>query len=262
MRSKIHIEDGEDHYISNPVEVFGDLEIEKAFTLFERHNYSGARLKLQELKEVVPDPNIRQQLEFVHLLSGVYEAWDALEFRRAHQDIILLNKAIKRDKSVNSQFILMDFEEVLQQQESILAPLDEMEDLIKDKKNAYILSQKKYMVPLMFTMLQNASIREEQEKLDMATLLLYRLLEMIEQSRLSKYNLYVSKMDYRNTKPDYEKHPELKGASGDEIFMFIKDRYMNIKKQLFGKAGNGYLPEQVSLLEGFILLLALYAKSS
>ena len=65
----------------------------------------------------------------------------------------------------------MDFEEVLQQQESILAPLDEMEDLIKDKKNAYILSQKKYMVPLMFTMLQNASIREEQEKLDMATLL-------------------------------------------------------------------------------------------
>ena len=187
---------------------------------------------------------------------------NALEFRRAHQDIILLNKAIKRDKSVNSQFILMDFEEVLQQQESILAPLDEMEDLIKDKKNAYILSQKKYMVPLMFTMLQNASIREEQEKLDMATLLLYRLLEMIEQSRLSKYNLYVSKMDYRNTKPDYEKHPELKGASGDELFMFIKDRYMNIKKQLFGKAGNGYLPEQVSLLEGFILLLALYAKSS
>ena len=39
---------------------------------------------------------------------------NALEFRRAHQDIILLNKAIKRDKSVNSQFILMDFEEVLQ----------------------------------------------------------------------------------------------------------------------------------------------------
>ena len=64
-------------------------------------------------------------------------------------------------------------------------------------------------------------------------------------------------MDYRKTKPDYEKHPELKGASGDELFMFIKDRYMNIKKQLFGKAGNGYLPEQVSLLEGFILLLAL-----
>ena len=30
-----------------------------------------------------------------------------------------------------------------------------------------------------------------------------------------------------------------------------------IKEEIFGKAGNGYLPEQVSLLEGFIILCAL-----
>ena len=39
------------YYISNPVEIFGDLEIEKAFALFSEHNYAGAREKLKELKE-------------------------------------------------------------------------------------------------------------------------------------------------------------------------------------------------------------------
>lgn len=46
-------------YIANPLSVFGDLEIEKAFTLFRKKNYSGAREKLEYLKEVVPEPNIR-----------------------------------------------------------------------------------------------------------------------------------------------------------------------------------------------------------
>ena len=42
------------YYISNPVEIFGDLEIEKAFALFDKYNYSGARKKLKKLKESVP----------------------------------------------------------------------------------------------------------------------------------------------------------------------------------------------------------------
>ncbi len=52
------------------------------------------------------------------------------------------------------------------------------------------------MISLMFTLYQNAFVREKQEKYDMATLLLYRLLEMIEQKRLSNYGLNVSKMKY------------------------------------------------------------------
>ena len=36
----------------------------------------------------------------------------------------------------------------------------------------------------------------------------------------------------------------------------MKEKVQDIKKQLFGKSSN-YLPEQVSLLEGFIILLAL-----
>lgn len=47
--------------------IFGDLEIEKAMVLFDRANFSGAREKLEELKEQIPDPNLRQQMNFIYL---------------------------------------------------------------------------------------------------------------------------------------------------------------------------------------------------
>lgn len=244
-------------YITNPLEVFGDLEIEKAFALFGKHNYPGARARLEELKEDVPDPDVRQQLEFAYLLSCVYEAWDALEFTGAYSYITQLNRQLKRDKSIHGQFLLMDFADLLVRQEKILEPLAEMENLISQKKHAYVMSQKQYMIPLMFTMYQSTLVREEQEKLDMATLLLYRLLEMIEQSRLSRYSLYVSKMDYMHIAVDEEKHPEWKALDAKTLFEEIKRRYLEVKIKLFGKTCNPYMSEQISLLDGFIVLLAL-----
>ena len=47
------------YFIENPLSIFGDLEIEKAMVLFDRANFSGAREKLEELKEQIPDPNLR-----------------------------------------------------------------------------------------------------------------------------------------------------------------------------------------------------------
>lgn len=244
-------------YITNPLEVFGDLEIEKAFTLFSQYNYAGAREKLAELKENIPDPNIRQQLNFVYLLANVYEAWDALDFPRAYAYITRLNRELKRDRRMHGQFLMMDMVELLEEQERILEPLNELSVLIRDKKQMQILTSSRHMVPLMFTMLQNAAIREAQEKYDMATLLLYRLLEMIEQRRLARYNLYVSKMDYLQIRPDREKHPEWAGLEAKELLGIIKERYSDIKAKIFGKTGNAYMAEQVSLLDGFMILAAL-----
>lgn len=244
-------------YISNPLEIFGDLEIEKAFILFSKYNYSGAREKLADLKEKIPDPNIRQQLNFVYLLANVYEMWDALDFQEAYRHITILNKELKRDRYTHSQFLMMDMVEILDEQEQILDPLSEISQLIKEKKQMHILLSHRYIIPLMFTMLQNAVIREMQEKYDMATLLLYRLLEMIEQCRLARYNLYVSKMDYQQIKPDRNKHPEWINLDSKELLGVIKERYGEIKSSIFGKSGNLYMADQVSLLDGFIILAAL-----
>lgn len=108
----------------------------------------------------------------------------------------------------------------------------------------------------MFTMCQNGLIRERQEKYDMATLLFYRLLEMIEQRRLAAYNLFVSKMEYKEVKYNTKRAPEFAGLSKDGQYELLRQKVQDIKAKIFGK-GNNYLPEQVSLLEGFILLHAL-----
>lgn len=90
----------------------------------------------------------------------------------------------------------MDCIGILKEQLDILDALKEIQKLFRSKNHMAVLTQKEYIVPLMFTMQTNALIREAQKKYDSATLLLYRLLEMIEQRRLSHYNIDVSKADF------------------------------------------------------------------
>lgn len=243
-------------YINNPLAIFGDLEIEKAFTLFERHNYAGAQEKLGVLKESIPDPGIRQQLNFVYLLAKAYEAWDALDFKSAYEYISTLNSQLRRDKRTHRDFLIMDFCGELEKQEEILGFMKDIPSLVKERKNMEILQTKEIITALMFTMCQNGLTRECQEKYDMATLLFYRLLEMIEQRRLARYNLLVSGMEYKEIKYDTKRTPEYGGLSKDGQYALLKQKVQDIRTKLFGK-GNNYLPEQVSLLEGFMLLYAL-----
>lgn len=245
------------YYITNPLAVFGDLEIEKALTLFSEYNYAGAQEKLEILKESIPEPDTRQQLNFVYLLAKAYEAWDALDFIPAAEYMEKLNQQLRRDRIMHQDFLLMDFSGKLECQENILRYLKEIPELVKEHKNMDILKDKNIIASLMFTMCQNALIREEQEKYDMATLLFYRLLEMIEQRRLSHYNLFVSKMDYTKLKYNVKKQSDFTGINAEAQFELLKQKVQVIKEEIFGKAGNGYLPEQVSLLEGFIILCAL-----
>ena len=82
-------------YIENPLAVFGELEIEKAFELFDKKNFAGAKEKFSVLKENLPDPALRQQLGFVCLLATAYEAWDALDFVPAYESMQRLQKEIE-----------------------------------------------------------------------------------------------------------------------------------------------------------------------
>ncbi len=246
------------YYISNPMEIFGDLEIEKALALFDKHNYPAAREKLGELKDKVPTPDIRQQLTFVYHLAETYEHWDALEFPQAYESMCRLTKELERDAKLNQQFLLMDFFPALKRQETMLEQLDAMSEVLSERKNLQVLQNRDFMIPLMFTMYTNAEIRREQGKYDTATLLLYRLLEMIEQRRLALHNLFVSRVNYADLVYDLKRQPELQGLSGQERFERLKETVSEIKQSLFkNSSGSTYLPDKISLLDGFILLLAL-----
>jgi len=237
-------------FIANPMDVFGDLEIDKAYALFEQYNYAGAREKLYELKEEVPDPVARQELNLVYLLAKTYEEWDSLDFEQAFSTMSQLRKEIIRDRKNDIRFVLSDFLDTLTTQEEMLKKLEGYSCFNENKKAMDILKNDCYIVPLMFTMYQNAMIREHQEKYDMATLLLYRLLEMIEQRRLALYNLFVSKMDYGKL--------TIEGRTiSEEELSQLREKVVSIIMQVFGKCHSTNLPDRVSLLEGFILLAAL-----
>lgn len=238
-------------FIDNPIAVFGDLEIGKAMTLFEQCNYAGAGEKLGKLKETVPEPEIRQQLEFAWELAHVYEKWDALDFTPAYEWMQRLTLEMKRDTRTHPHFLMMDLLPRFVEQQNLLNQLSKIPACLKERKQMKMLQDRGLMTALMFTMYENSKIREKQNKLDTSTLLLYRLLEMIEQRRLAEYNLYVSHMDY--TALNWSKVRK----DGPADFSSLKERTNAIREQLFGSKCNHYMQEQISLLDGYILLQAL-----
>lgn len=245
------------YYIANPLRVFGDLEIEKAVILFDEKNFAGTREKLEELKERVPDPSTRQQLNFLYLLAGAYEQWDSLDFCRAYESMQKLNFELKRDFQIHADYILMDYRRKLQEQGDILGELNDISTMIRQKRNLEILTTEAKIFPLIFTMYTNAMLRERQEKYDMAALLLYRVLEMIEQRRLAKYNLFVSGMRYDSIDYSHKNTQDYLKLKENERLDKLKVTVMQIKKLVFGRCDSSYLPDRVSLLEGYIILLAL-----
>lgn len=244
------------YYIDNPVEIFGDLELEKVFTLIERYNYAGAADKLQYLKENIPDPLNRQQINFVYLLVRIYEKWDALEFGSAYEMMEQLLKELKRDYRMHKNILMMDFQQSLMNQFKLLAQLQKIPEFIAAKEQFHILESKSIMSALTFTMYTNAIRREKQEKYDMATLLLYRLLEMIEQSRLMSYGIYITKPEYGRT--DFSKAAECyQNLEKNEQINLLKGKVCEIRKNLFKGMQENYLPHPIALLDGFILLAGL-----
>lgn len=151
----------------------------------------------------------------------------------------------------------MDYLEKIREQTGILESLQCIPTLINNKRNTEILRQSRLIHPLMFTMFQNAKIREYQEKYDMATLLLYRLLEMIEQRRLAGYNIDVSNADYSCMRINTRRCPGASGLKGDDKVKWLRDEVNHIKTEIFKRENSGYLQDQISLLEGFIILRAL-----
>lgn len=249
------------YYIDNPVEVFGDLELEKVFALIERYNYAGAAEKLMLLKENIPDPLNRQQINFVFLLVKVYEHWDALEFEQAAEMMEQLLRELKRDYRMHKKILMMDFQTTLHDQYRVLAQLRKIPELICQKKQEEILNSRSMMIALMFTLYGNAMRREMQEKYDMATLLLYRLLEMIEQRRLIQYRIFVTKPEYGQvdyTTADSAYHD----LEPKEQLQFLKQRSAELKKELFHKNERDFLPSPIALLDGYLILAALGDKIS
>ena len=244
-------------YIENPLAVFGELEIEKAFELFDKHNFAGAKKKFSILKESLPDPSLRQQLGFVYLLAQAYEAWDALDFIPARESMVQLQCEIERDRKLHRDYLLMDFSRHIDRQRAMLEQLGRIPQLQEELNMQAILADGDILHTLALTIYQNAKTREQQEKYDMATLLLYRLLEMMSQRRLSCNGIFPSRPDYQKVEYNLAKYPELMAMDNEKQQGWLLDRYRKISEAVFRKEPDRFLPSPIASLDGFILLAAL-----
>ena len=244
-------------YIENPLAVFGEMEVEKAFELFDKKNFSGAKEKFAVLKENLPEPALRQQLGFVCLLAAAYEAWDALDFIPAYDNMLQLQKEIERDRKLHRDYLLMDFSMHIDKQRAMLENLRKIPQFQEERNMKAILEDEEILHALALTLYQNAKTRESQEKFDMATLLLYRLLEMISQRRLIHYGIFASKPDYSHVKYNMRKFEGLREMDRDKRLEWLTERFRNISEAVFRRESDRCLPTPVASLDGFILLAAL-----
>ena len=223
--------------LDNPYTVFGDLEVEKAKDLYDRHDYAGAQRVFDQLKGQVGDANKAKTYEAYKYLCAAYEVWDNLDIGKAKTFLDRLLVLLNQFSMLEGLSHLRDFNPNLVKQTEAL------ECLLKFVKNQQLTLLAPDGFHFAFMLYHNALRREAQGKLDTACLILYRLLEWVGQHRLANY-------DINTREPDYSKFDE------NELF----DLYEQKRKQVYRRADRSALPIPIGLVDGFLLLHALKDK--
>ncbi len=220
--------------LDNPYTVFGDLEVDKARDLYKRRDYAGAQRIFQLLKSLVGDANKAKTYEAYEYLCTAYEAWDNLDIGKAktHLErlVVILNQYGKLDSLSSLQNKKSYFIEQIETLKIILT-------FLRNEKLALSAPDGFHFA---FMLYHNALRREAQGKHNTACLILYRLLEWIEQHRLAEFNIDTRKPNYS----DIDK---------DNIFKLYAEKL----KKVFQRTDRSSLPNTIGLVDGYLLLHAL-----
>ncbi len=220
--------------LDNPYTVFGNLEVEKARDIYNRHDYTGAQRIFNQLEKEVGDPNQTVVYNAYGSLCAAYEAWDNLDIGKARNYITQLLEILEQYSRLTGLSQLHLAQDHLKQQEIALECLLTFlkdQDLALESPNGFHFA---------FTLYHNALRRESQGKRDIACLILYRLLEWIGQQRLNTHEI-------KTRKPDYSNFDE------EELF----HKYINKQKEVYKDSDRSKLPSPIGLIDGYFVLHAL-----
>ncbi|MFU0784662.1 TIGR02710 family CRISPR-associated CARF protein [Clostridium sp.] len=225
--------------IDDPLKVFGDFERQEAINLFNHHDYVSASKTFIELNKRVPDT---KEYEILASLSKCYDCWDSLNIKEAKKHMINCLELLNRECKVNKNYILFKHIERLKKQLQMLSVLEEIHYNKSNNNNK--IQNNKYMIINLYA----CSLRkEEAEKYEIASLMQYRILEMIEQKRLLNYGIDTSNPNFSVLeKPPYN-------ISCESLCMKINF----IRKKHLGFKPITNIKPKISLLSGYILLAAL-----
>ncbi|MBO8169044.1 MAG: TIGR02710 family CRISPR-associated protein [Thermoanaerobacteraceae bacterium] len=224
--------------IPNPYEVFGDLEERRGIQLLSEYDYAGAKLIFARLERHVPDP---RRPEILRLLAEAYGAWDNMNFIDAADVMQQLVARVEQYSRMDKNFLLSRQLPLLREQQRVLEILSSWVQEKKKKSSLQYLLDKEVVVAVMMVLYSNALRREKQNKLDMATLLLYRLLEMISQASLAVYGIDTAAPDYS----------QVSGIAVEELQNYYRQLCQRYKSK------DQALPAQIALFDGYLLLAAL-----
>lgn len=228
--------------LDNPYTVFGDLEVENAKSLYEVHDYAGTKRIFYRLRDV-GDPAQSAVHQAYGYLCTAYEAWDNLDTGTAVYSIERLLEILAQYPRLDGLRHLGDNQNCLEQQKEALTCL---KTFIKKSQLALKYPNGFHFA---FTLYHNALRREAQGKLDMACLILYRLLEWIEQYRLNEHGIDTKTPNYSKCKMDRD---------------LLLSSYNKKRKEVYPKNADGSetadmpdLPNRIALVDGFLILAAL-----
>lgn len=223
-------------FIEDPYTVFGDLDREKAISLFNSMDYLSAFRIFDELDHRMNTKDYGA----LKYLSKAYDSWDNLDINGAIDNLTKCIEITIIVEKLNKNFILSKYKDKLCRQLEILKVLQEIHSNENSNKHkAVIFNNIGYLIANLY---QNAKRREKQEKYEMASLLLYRILEVIEQKRLWNYGVDTADADYSNLSMDKDS---------------LLSKVNNIRSKIHGFSKCDALDSKISLLAGFILLAAL-----
>ncbi|HEY8421763.1 MAG TPA: TIGR02710 family CRISPR-associated CARF protein [Thermoclostridium sp.] len=222
--------------IEDPYTVFGDLEREQAIALFNSMDYVSAFRVFEELDQRTNT----KEYGALKCLSKAYDSWDSLDINKAIENLSECIKIIAVVEKLNKNFILIKHKDKLQKQLEVLKVLQEIHRTNNSKDHkSNVFDKIGYLIANLY---QNALRREKQEKYEMASLLLYRILESIEQKRLWNYGIDTANADYSN-------------LPIEEDLLINKIDYISAK--VYGSNRQGQLEKKIGLMSGFITLAAL-----
>jgi len=223
--------------IANPYLVFGDLEIAEGISLMRHQNYAAASQVFRRLKERIPDP---RRTELLYWMTECYDAWDNMDAQRALESMQTLLSRHRQYTAAGDSMPLGQYIERLHLQERNLQSLARML-AGGGKLSPTDLKDPDRTKALMLTLWHAANRREKQGRLDMAALLLYRLLEICSQVRLASYGIDTARPDY--TSPD--------------LPVDLAASYCQVSLEVDAKRAEDQLPNPIALLNGYILLKVL-----
>ncbi len=214
--------------LANPLEVFGDVEIDKAKDFFNSYQFERASEILENLRRQVRDIIT---VEKYITLNNIYNEWNKFNIEKSmnYAREFLVNVDNKR------YFIESSEADLPNKVRSHYGLLNELKKAIKgDTKSRFYIPVNFYFAATRYS---------EIKKFDIAVFLMYRTIESMEQIRLERYNINTANAD-------------LTQYSSNNITL---SGYNNVARTIYGKNFRppGSLPRKIALMDGYILLKVL-----